>query len=332
VSRIGIVGGAGFLGTNLALRARSSGHEVVVIDVADRLGRLSHSGLLDSVDCRFVNLAAEDATITHIRVDVLVHLAALAQVDFSLFHPEVTVLNNIRALTTTLTAARLTRTPVLFASSVEVYGGNDGALYREIDAPLALSPYAASKIGGEHILESFRVAFDVRATTVRLTNLYGPWQAPDRVIPRITLQALVKEPSQATSGRVRDFLFVDDAVNALLSLIELERWGDTLNVAAGRGTSLEAVAKTIIDMVGSGSYETVECPTFDGRGYSLVASPDRLTAATGWLPSVSLESGITETVAWYRQNRAWWTQFESVVRARRETPDFLVDHVRPVVA
>ncbi len=329
MARIAIVGGAGFVGTNLAQGLQGSGHEVVIFDVADRLGRLRHSGLQGSVVCEYRNLAVPGAVLS-VAADVIVHLAALPQVDYSMLHPESVVVNNVAALMTTLAAARTTATPVLFTSSIEVYGGNNGAQFTESDRPLALSPYAASKIAGEHIVESYRIGFGLDITTVRLTNLYGPWQAPDRIVPRIVLQALLAEQSEAVIGRLRDFLYIEDAIAALTQLIEGNYWGNTFNLAAGNGLDLEKVADAIIETAGSGSYVPVDSPPRDGRGPSLVASGARLSKATGWQPQTDIAEGIRQTVDWYRANRAWWSQFEPLVRATRSTPDFLVDHVLPV--
>ncbi|GAB3939228.1 dTDP-glucose 4,6-dehydratase [Kribbella albertanoniae] len=331
MQRIAIVGGAGFVGTNLALEARRRGFDIVVVDSADRLSRLRHSGLADVADCDLLDLAAPGAVL-ETKADVYVHLAALPQVDYSLFYPESAVVNNIASLTTTLAAARQTGTPVLFTSSIEVYGGNDGAVFREDDPVLALSPYAASKIGCEHIVDSYRVNFGLVATTVRLTNLYGPWQAPDRIIPRIVLQTLLGIPSEAVTGRLRDFLYVEDAVDALLGLLEGGHWGQRLNVAAGHGVALEDVASSILRTVGAGELTTVDAPPRDGRGPSLVASPDRLEAVTGWTPRTAWTEGLQRTVDWYRENQSWWQQFDHIVSADRNDPAFLVDHALPLTA
>ncbi|AUG80518.1 hypothetical protein CFP65_5836 [Kitasatospora sp. MMS16-BH015] len=327
--RIAITGGAGFVGTNLALLARQRGHEVILVDTADRLGRLRHSGLLDSAACEFLDLADPGAAFAA-EADVFVHLAALPHVDYSLFHPETAVRNNTAALLSVLSAARATGTPVLFTSSIEVYGGNDGPLFREEDAPLPLSPYAASKIGAEHIVDSYRINYGLRATTVRLTNLYGPWQAPDRIIPRIVLQALLDTPSEAVTGRLRDFLYVEDAAEALLLLATGEHTGETFNLAAGQAVALEEVAAAVITAAGSGRFTTVDSPPRDGRGPSLVATSDRLNLATGWRPTVPLAEGIRRTADWYRDNRAWWSRFEPLVTTDRRTADFLADHVLPL--
>jgi dTDP-glucose 4,6-dehydratase len=324
-TRIGVVGGAGFVGVNFAAAALARGYQTVIIDVGDRLGRLAHSGLLDRTRCHLVDVATPGAEVPE--VDVLLHLAALPHVDFSLYHPETVTTNNVGVHATVLATARRRQTPVLFTSSVEVYGGNDGAMFDEEDPLVALSPYAASKIACESLTASYQAVYGSLVTTVRLTNLYGPWQAPDRVLPRVTGQAIVGHPAEASADRIRDFLFVDDAVRALLLLIERGAWGGVFSLSSGIGVEVEEAARMVVDAVGHGSLRIVDAPLRDGRGGSLVASPQRLMNAVDWKPEVPLDTGIERTVAWYRDNQTWWRRFEPLLRASRQGPEFLVDHV-----
>lgn len=173
---IAIIGAAGFVGTNLALAAEQRGHRLTLVDVNDRLGRLGASGLLERSSCHFLDLSQSDARIPD--CDVMISLAALPQVDFSLHYPERTFTNNIGIMSAVLEAARLRRIPLLFASSIEVYGGNDGDLLTESSELWPLSPYAASKIACESITESYQHVygnrFDDGAAHQPLRAVAGP--------------------------------------------------------------------------------------------------------------------------------------------------------------
>jgi dTDP-glucose 4,6-dehydratase len=193
-----------------------------------------------------------------------------------------------------------------------------------------LSPYAESKILGEDLLERYREERGVRATVVRLTNLYGPWQAPDRIVPRIITQAQSSMKSQVTMGRVRDFLYVGDAVAAILGLVTGEVWGGCFNIAAGTGVALDEVADRIADRVPGCSYGTIDTVLDGGRGPHLVASAHHLRSVLDWRPEVGLAGGLSSTVDWYDRNRAWWSPFEGLLRAERGGPEFLVDFARPL--
>jgi dTDP-glucose 4,6-dehydratase len=320
--RIAITGAAGFVGTNLALAAGARGHEIVLYDARDRLGRLAAAGLADTAECRFGDLAAPGAGLGP-DADVIVHLAALPHVDHSIHAPEFVVRNNLASMAAVLSSARRHGVPVLFTSSIEVYGGNDGAPFREDDPLTSLSPYAASKIGCEALVDAYRAAYGVRVTIARLTNLYGPWQAPDRVIPRVVTQMLLDRTSQAVRGRLRDFMHVDDAVTALFALLEQD--GGVFNVATGNAVSVEEAAGRA-----AGRLDVVDAPAGDGRGRSLVACPDRLAVTTGWKPLVPLAEGIERTVAWYRDRQDWWAPFTALIRADRDGPGFLLDRAFPL--
>ncbi|MFB7667295.1 NAD-dependent epimerase/dehydratase family protein [Kitasatospora sp. NPDC056138] len=324
--KIGITGAAGFVGVNLALAAESAGYEVTLYDVGDRMGRLSATGLAQRVRCRFADLSAPEAAVDS-DLDVIVHLAALPQVDFSLYHPELVAVNNVASTVAVLGAARKSGIPVLFSSSIEVYGGNDGALFDEDSRLIPLSAYAASKIACENLVGSYQNSYGTSSTTVRLTNLYGPWQLPDRIVPRVAVQSLLGIRSEAVTGRLRDFMHVSDAVSAILKLIELGSWGNVFNISTGEGVGLEGVVSTV---VGSNDFSTVSPPIVDGRGASLVATSQRLSDSVGWKPEKHFLSGVQETVDWYGSHRSWWERFEQLVRADRSGPEFLADHMFPI--
>ncbi|MDX3339691.1 GDP-mannose 4,6-dehydratase [Streptomyces sp. ME02-6979.5a] len=327
--KIGITGGAGFLGVNLTDLAVERGYDVVTMDVGDRLGRLAHRSGETQITRRDLDLTRPDASLPD-DLDFIVHLAALPHVDYSLHHPERVLANNIAAHTPVMAAARRHDIPVLFTSSIEVYGGNGGDLFVEDDPADPQSPYAASKIGCEHIAASYRLNYGCSITTVRLTNLYGPWQAPDRIVPRLLTQGIIGGcEREVATGRWRDFLYVADAAAAILALVESDEWGGTYNVSTGNGIDLVEVAETIDADVG-GQTRRIDCPVSDGRGSSLVAASERLQRTVDWKPETALADGIEATLGWYRENEAWWSRFEPQIRADRTGPQFILDHAHPI--
>lgn len=324
--KIGITGGAGFVGTHLALAAEKAGYELTLYDIGDRMGRLSASGLANRARCRYANLADKGWGLDE-DLDLVVHLAALPQVDYSLYHPELTIRNNVNSTLTVLKSGRAYGYPVLFGSSIEVYGGNGGELLTEESPVLPLSPYAASKIACENLVASYRSTFGLTATTFRLTNLYGPFQVPDRVIPRVTVQSILGLRSEAVNGRYRDFLHVNDAVNAIMALIEQRVWGETFNISGGFPLALEEVVEAI---AGPDGYDLVNSADVDGRGPHLVAEAQKVTNATGWRPAIDWRTGVRDTVTWYCKQRLWWNALNGLAKASRSGPDFLADHVYPI--
>lgn len=325
-----VTGGAGFVGVNFTRYAHQKGYRVIIIDTEDRLHRLESMEIFPDPRLVFLplNLAA-DQTFPEEEVDALLHFAALPHVEYSLYYPEQVVVNNTLAFLKTLEAVRQRKIPTLFISSIEVYGGNEGEIFRENDANRPLSPYAASKVACEAILQSYMASLGLTGGIARLTNLYGPWQAPDRIIPRLITQILAGYPCEVEGERVRDFLYVEDAIKALLKIVEDRQWGEVFNVSSGRGYNnyqLISLLQETVKETFQVSY--IDAKRIDGRGKSLVSSPQKLQEASGWNPSVSLQDGIKLTYEWYAAHPHWWRQFEENIRAERITPRFLTDYTR----
>jgi dTDP-glucose 4,6-dehydratase len=324
-----VTGGAGFVGVNFIRYAHKKGYRVIIVDTSDRLHRLESMGVFPDPHLIFspLNLAADHFSLLEEDIVALIHLAALPQVDYSLYYPERVGTNNISALLKTLDFVRERKIPILFASSVEVYGRNEEGLLCEKDAYHPLSPYAASKVAGEAFLQSYMASLGVTGSITRLTNLYGPWQAPDRIIPRLITQILSDYPCEIDGGRWRDFLYVEDAVEALLSIVEHSLWGEIFNISSEHGydnyhlTSLlqEVSGKTI-------QVSYTDLKRGDGRGESLIASSEKIQEAIGWRPSVSLPEGIRLTYDWYASHSHWWRQFDENIRSGRTGPQFLTDY------
>lgn len=333
VHTLAIVGGAGFVGTNLALAAVGEVRQVDIYDFGDRLGRLHHSGLLRHPKVTLHERVPGEQLVLDRRPDAIVNLAAWAHVDHSLHQPRAVVENNVLSALDVLEEARRLDTRVLFTSSVEVYGGNDGDLFTEDSNCQPLSPYAATKVAGEALASAYTANFGVQAAVVRLTNLYGPWQSPDRLIPRIISQQLHGIPSQVESGRLRDFVHVHDAVRALLALVHLDVFpaGETFNIATGIGVANEHIGHRVRSLIGFGSdMEIRPSRKRDGRGPALLSSAQHLVERLSWNPAIDLDAGLADTVAWYREHRDWLAPLESCFAAPRNTPRFMVDYPAPV--
>jgi dTDP-glucose 4,6-dehydratase len=329
--KIAVTGGAGFVGANLVAEALSRGHEVVVLDHCDRYDRLAAMGLNGETNKIEVDLRQEEWGLPA-DIDVLVHLAAMAHVDYSRYNPKQVIENNVLATANAVAWAVKLGVPILFTSSVEVYGGSDGEVLYE-DAPLRpLSAYAASKVAGEAILSAARASARLCGGVLRFTNLYGPWQAPDRVVPRIATRLLMNCEAEAEEGPIRDFVHVADAVRAVLAVAERDQWGEIQNVASGRGSSLPDVGKLIKDVAApDGTLQVIAVRDERNRGACLVSSPTRLRRALGWTDEVPLDIGIAETTQWYADHREWWLTFADSIRSSRASPDFILDSLYPHV-
>ena len=173
------------------------------------------------------------------------------------------------------------------------------------------SPYAATKAGGDRLAYSYRVTYGLPVVIVRPFNNYGPRQHPEKVVPRFVTQALAGEPLTIHGdGRAsRDWLHVDDTASAIEALIDapLERVaGEVVNVATGVDISVNEIARLVLAAVGDPLGTTVHVEERPGQVDRHIGSTDKLQLLTGWRASIGFEEGLERTVAWYRENEAWW--------------------------
>lgn len=199
-------------------------------------------------------------------------------------------------------------------------------MYTEDSSLLApLSPYAASKVAGESIIKTYIETQGLMATVLRFTNLYGPWQAPDRLLPRVISQILSDLDVVVEKGTNRDFIFIEQACELLAMAINLPHKGDIYNLSSGvRRDNYEVVHK-VLDLLPSSAVQIIEPRRYDGRGKYLVASPNKLSKMTGWRASADITPDIAKTIGWYRSHTDWLSQFQSSLRSDRQTDHFLTD-------
>jgi len=306
-----ITGGAGFIGSALvgnreSLRAVAGrpGYEFLQADICDR--------------------AALDAAFAAFQPDAVLHLAAESHVDRSIDGPAAFIQTNVVGTYTLLEAARAywsAQPPArraafrfLHISTDEVFGslGADG-LFRE-DTPYAPnSPYSASKAGSDHLVRAWHHTYGLPVVMSNCSNNYGPWQFPEKLIPLTILKALAREelPVYGKGENVRDWLFVDDHVSALMAILTRGKVGESYNVGGNAERRNIDVVKTICamvdEMVADGGPPREEKIRFvtDRPGHDLRYAIDasRITRELGWTQTESFDSGLRRTVEWYLANK-----------------------------
>lgn len=238
------------------------------------------------------------------------HLGAIVSIPYSYAHPDEVVAVNVMGTLNVLNAARKHRVETLVHTSTsEVYGT---ARYVPIDEMHPLqgqSPYSASKIGADKLVESFWCAYGVPAITIRPFNTYGPRQSTRAVIPAITTQALKSDQIELGNlEATRDFTFVTDTVDAFVKAVERpEARGHTVNLGTGRDVSIIQLAHLICRIVGRqvpivSDEQRLRPP---GSEVERLLSRNDLSAdVLGWKPLVLLEEGLARTVDWIREHLA----------------------------
>lgn len=240
--------------------------------------------------------------------DVVFHLAALIAIPFSYHSPDSYVDTNIKGTLNLLQAAKLLGTPrVLVTSTSEVYGTAQYAPIDEKHPFQGQSPYSATKIGADRLAESYYRSFNTPVVTVRPFNTYGPRQSARAVIPTIITQ-LLSGKTELMLGDLkptRDFNYVLDIVKGFIALAESDKSnGEEVNIATGVEHTIGDVAKFLIAEINPSAKLAVQEERLrpeNSEVFRLIGSAEKLKALTGWKPSYNLESGLKDTIAWFRK-------------------------------
>jgi UDP-glucose 4-epimerase len=298
ISSVLITGGAGFIGSHLARAWADRGVRVVVLDSL----RTGHESNLDGVACEFLRGSVENADLVRRAargVDVIHHLAALVSVPESMEKPHLTEQINVGGTLNVLEAARAEGVrKVVFSSTSAVYGMVDRPLHRESDLPEPASPYAISKLAGEHYMALYAAAFGVPTIAFRYFNVYGPRQDPKSpyaaAVAIFSERALAGQPLRVFDDgeQTRDFVYVGDVVAA--NLLGATTGSGLFNVACGSRITVNDLARKIIAAAGSRSPIEYAPPRPGDVRHSRGCS-ERLQAL-GWKPTVSLDEGLRRTL------------------------------------
>jgi NAD dependent epimerase/dehydratase len=242
--------------------------------------------------------------------DTVFHLAALIGIPYSYVAPATYVAANVSGTLNMLEAARAADVErLVHTSTSEAYGTARYTPMNESHPLQGQSPYSASKIGADKLVESYHLSFELPVSTLRPFNTFGPRQSLRAVIPTIVAQAIAGDEVRLGSlSPVRDFTFVSDTVRAFLAVAEHEETiGKTLNAGSGRGITIGELATSILGAMGSEA-KVVDDPIRVRPDASevgeLVCDSSALRGLTGWEPRVGLSDGLALTADWLRERLA----------------------------
>src|SRR6187397_265049 len=322
-----VTGGAGFIGSNFVkwAHARHADWHITTLDKLTYAGRLENlREVSDSPRHTFVKGDIADAAVAAPLVqaaEVVVHFAAETHVDRSIQHAGDFITTDIFGTFVLLEAARDSKRLRRFIqiSTDEVYGSVPTGHSRETDELKPRNPYSASKAGADRLAYSYFATYGVPVVITRASNNYGPNQFPEKVIPLFITNAIDEKPLPLYGDglNVRDWLHVDDHCRAVDFLLERGRPGETYNVGGGNEVPNIELTKRILSLVGKPESLIKRVPDRPGhdRRYSVDCGKLR---EMGWEPQVPFADGLARTVAWYRQNEAWWRPLKEADPAFRE--------------
>jgi len=310
-----VTGGAGFIGSNFVRWAHEA-HPDWAITTLDKLtyaGRLENlQSLASSPRHTFVHGDIADAAVAAPLVkasELVVHFAAETHVDRSILAAGEFIQTDIFGTFVLLEAAREARNLRRFIqiSTDEVYGSVPTGHSRETDELRPRNPYSASKAGADRLAYSYFATYHVPVIVTRASNNYGPNQFPEKVIPLFITNAIDGKPLPLYGDglNVRDWLHVEDHCRAIDRIIDHGTVGEVYNVGGGNEVANRDLTARILEATGRPAsliQPVADRPGHDRR-YALDTAKLR---ALGWMPHVAFETGLADTVRWYRENEWWW--------------------------
>ena len=306
--RVGITGGAGFIGSNLAQHLVKSGFSVSILDNLET-GFLSN---LEGVNTNFVkadlkNLYEVDSFFQREEIEYCIHLGALGSVPRSIVTPRASFEANAIATLNVLESVKKRSIPIIFSSSSSVYGKNPKLPKIEKDWLSPLSPYAASKLAAEAMALAFRESYGITTLVYRFFNVYGPRQNPDSlyaaVIPKWIFAAFKGEPLvvYGDGEQKRDFTFVEDVVQILTKSIRERHYADyPVNLAFGNPVTLNEILGIFKSYFGGIKVEYKEIRKGDIRNSE--SNPATLNNLhDNRINKTSLDVGLVATFEWFKR-------------------------------
>ena len=328
-----VTGGAGFIGGNFVLDAVAQGVRVVNLDLLTYAGNLDTLSPLDgNPDHVFVHGDIGDAglvarLLAEHRPDAVINFAAESHVDRSIDGPAAFIQTNVvgtlslleqtRDYWRSLDAGARDRFRFLHVSTDEVYGtlGETGKFTE--DTPFAPnSPYSASKAASDHLVRAFHHTYGLPVLTTNCSNNYGPYQFPEKLVPLIIAKAVAGAPLPVYGDglNVRDWLYVGDHCAAIRRVLEAGRVGETYNVGGDAERRNIDVVQTLCALLDeraplAGGRARTSLITYvkdrpgHDRRYAIDAT--KLQSELGWMPTVTFEQGMAQTVDWTLDNQPW---------------------------
>jgi len=311
-----VTGGMGFIGSNFIRYILSTRKDVEVTNL-DNISIGSNPANLKELkkDRRYNFVKGSIADLKLVselikKVDAVVNCAAQTHVDRSIANPAPFMESNTIGTYSILEAARRSNpaTKIVHVSTDEIYGDIPQGSFNEDDKLKPSNPYAASKSAADMFVLAYHRSYGLKVTVSRCTNNFGPYQHPEKLIPKTIIRAYLNLPLPVygKGNQVRDWIYVKDHCDALAQIMEKGKPGEIYNISVGNEMPNLKVVESILNLMEKPKslIEFVDDrPGHDVR-YSLDST--KIRRQIGWKPKHNFKEALENTVRWYTSNEWWW--------------------------
>jgi dTDP-glucose 4,6-dehydratase len=313
--KILVCGGAGFIGSAFIRNYINNNpeHEIINLDALTFVSNLNYLKEIEQnknyqfikeniKNQKIINNLAKD-------VDVIVNFAAESHVDRSIANPKPFIDTNILGTFTLLEATKKYNNLFIHVSTDEVYGdaeNKDSFTEKSLINPS--NPYSATKASSDHLVSSYHRTYGIKCITTRCTNNFGPYQFPEKLIPKTIIRAKknLKIPLYGSGEQIRSWIYVYDHVQAIENLISNGVSGQVYNITAWNEITNKEIVENVLELLGKSNnlIEYVEDRPGHDKRYSIDAS--KIQREVNWKPKYDFKESLKSTVEWYDKNYSWW--------------------------
>ena len=310
-----VCGGAGFIGSSFILNYLKNNPDSKLTNLdnltigsnLENLKELNANSNYKFIEDDIRNESVIDNLVKD--SDVAINFAAESHVDRSIANPKLFLETNILGTYSILEAIRKYDKQFIHVSTDEIYGDAEGkASFNENSQINPSNPYAATKAAADHLVSSYYRTYGINCITTRCTNNFGPHQFPEKLIPKAIIRSIkdLKIPLYGDGMQIRSWIYVNDHVQAIESLISEGKSGEVYNITAYEEITNKTIVEKILDILKK-PYSMIEYvgdrPGHDKR-YSIDCS--KIENQIGWKPRYNFDDALKQTVIWYLENQFWW--------------------------
>lgn len=327
--KILVTGGSGFIGSNLIRKALKNEYTIVNVDSLTYSGSNNNLTDISNNELYFfehANILDYQKLINIFELhqpDCVLHLAAESHVDRSIDKPDPFIYTNINGTFNLLEASRIycnknncyEKFRFIHISTDEVYGSaKDNVFFSEDSNYYPNSPYSASKASSDHLVRAWFATYNLPTIVTHCSNNYGPFQFPEKLIPVVIYNAISNNsiPVYGNGKNIRDWIYVEDHVEALFKVLKKGKPGRSYNIGANNTLENIEIVKTICSILDKKkpsyqSYSEQINYVLDrpGHDFRYAVNSDLIHREFNWTPKISFEKGINITIDWYLSNYQW---------------------------